>query len=65
MDNLKQIIFILIVSVVLGGVFYWFQWRPAKIIKDCERSARITESWGDVDYKTAYRGCLRYFGIDK
>jgi len=48
MDNLKQIIFILIVSVVLGGVFYWFQWRPAKIIKDCERSARITESWGGL-----------------
>ena len=64
---LKYWLIILLAAIVLGGLFYWYEWRPISIIKNCERSARITESenMGLISYETAYKGCLRFFGLNK
>ena len=53
-----------VLVIILGG-FYWYEYRPSEIRKSCERSARVTESWGDVSYEIAYQGCLRYKGLEK
>jgi len=34
-ENLKYIV--LIVLLVVGGLFYWFQYRPSEIRKHCVR----------------------------
>jgi len=31
----NKIILIVIIAALLGGVFYWFQWRPTQIRKEC------------------------------
>ncbi|MEK7482281.1 MAG: hypothetical protein AAB620_00610 [Patescibacteria group bacterium] len=65
MQTKTILIAILAIFVIIAGAFYWYEYRPTEIRKSCERSARITESWGDVSYEVAYRGCLRYKGIEK
>lgn len=30
-----KIILIIIILAVLGGAFYWFEWRPSQIRKEC------------------------------
>ncbi|PIP31950.1 hypothetical protein COX24_00845 [bacterium (Candidatus Gribaldobacteria) CG23_combo_of_CG06-09_8_20_14_all_37_87_8] len=64
---MKATIIVLLAGVLLigAGLFYWYEWRPNEIRKSCERSARVTESWGDVSYETAYFGCLRFKGLEK
>ena len=56
---------VLAALLIVAGAFYWYEYRPSQIRKSCERSARVTESWGDVNYETAYQGCLRYKGLEK
>jgi len=35
-------ILLVIILLILGFLFYWFQWRPAEIRKKCVRAANIT-----------------------
>ena len=37
MKKIYVIIGTLLLLVVLSGVFYWFQWRPDKIRRDCSK----------------------------
>lgn len=32
-------ILVLILVIVLGTVFYWYEWRPSQIISKCEKQA--------------------------
>lgn len=58
MEKLKQYKYIIIlVLLVLAGAFYWYSYRPVKIIKDCYRSF--------PDYLDRYRECLRRNGLEK
>lgn len=38
----KQIIFIIIAFFLIGGIFYWFAYRPARIRHDCSWVKRVT-----------------------
>lgn len=53
-----------IVTVVLamGGVFYWFQWRPSQIRSDCDNYARGKYNYYDA-YINAYTACLHKEGL--
>lgn len=65
---------IIIVLVILGLAFYWFQVRPAKIIKRCIEAypkAFDNMSSGFISYranisdKSHYDKCLREWGLVK
>lgn len=36
MKKYYKIIYGLVIIVILGLVFYWFQWRPVQIGKECK-----------------------------
>lgn len=40
MNKLKEFKYIIIVTLlVIGGAFYWFQYRPSQIKKECSSSS--------------------------
>lgn len=54
---MKKILIITILSIILlglvGGWFYWFQWRPSKIRQGCNKSAIEIEK---LNTKTWWEG---------
>lgn len=50
-----KIIHGLVILVILGGVFYWFQWRPSEIRKECS---------GEV-VPLLYQQCLHERGLEE
>lgn len=61
--------FFILVLVILGGAFYWYEVRPAMIYKDCTRTAAksIKEAKGNDgdNYNLFYKICLTARGINK
>ncbi len=62
-----------LIAIILGGIFYWFQIRPAQARKECSTTIweklRKTESkdvdaWQDM-YDLAYKKCLGEHGLEK
>ena len=46
MGKLKQYwLIILFLLAISTGLFYWFQWRPTQIIKECFKYASIVAPW--------------------
>lgn len=80
MEKIKEYKYIiLIILVILGFIFYWFQLRPLQIRKGCiknypdafrvptnDDNGRLSSigNWiGDTD-KTGYQKCLRENGLN-
>lgn len=73
MEKLKQYKYIiLIATIILGFAFYWFEWRPAQIKKECnikalqETSAaegRLQGTEGISFYNFSFNLCLRNKGL--
>ena len=70
MTKLKQYWLIgVVVLIIFLGYFYWFQWRPSQIVKQCDKEA--VEKASDVDdgnqaikiYDARYKSCLRAKGL--
>ena len=59
-----KIILILILVAILGGTFYWFQWRPTQIRKECSIYPDFTKTSGLIT-GNAYEKCLREHGLEK
>lgn len=78
LNNRKLIITILLILIV-GSSFYWFQFRPSKIYSNChkasEKLAKISYKndhpynedgvYLKDDYEFIYKQCLRLKGINK
>ncbi|PIP31957.1 hypothetical protein COX24_00880 [bacterium (Candidatus Gribaldobacteria) CG23_combo_of_CG06-09_8_20_14_all_37_87_8] len=76
MKNWFRIILLIIVLAVLGGVFYWYEWRPSQIRIRCNDSA-FNSSMASTDASSYtqngrmelkdkfYKDCLRYEGLEK
>ena len=72
MDKLKEYKYILAIAVfILSFTFYWFEWRPAQIIKLCGKDAEFREYnqklpngifVGDA-YEYFYDLCLKREGL--
>lgn len=67
--------FIILIVLIIGGAFYWYQIRPAKIYSNCDKEARdsiktisgslhTTSEFKDF-YDIKYGSCLRNKGINK
>ena len=64
----KKIILGAIILLILGGIFYWFQWRPAQIRKECSRwiNFRVLGGTRTAEEKELdYKECLREHGLEK
>jgi len=75
-----KIIIIVIIAALLGGVFYWFQWRPAQIRKECNQKTiepmlNQFKSGDTVSFEQSnalsnmvqlfYKSCLYKYGLEK
>lgn len=59
--NRLILIGIILICIILGGVFYWFEWRPSQIIKKCT----IQKTGFTAFHEALYENCLRKNGINK
>lgn len=58
MDNIKKHRnIILIILIILGFVFYWYEWRPIKIRKEC--AEKHIGNLNDI----FYLNCIRRGGL--
>lgn len=59
----KRYRIILVVILGIGSLFYWYEWRPSQIKKQCNESAdRESEGW-EKDYDYIYKKCLHNKGL--
>ena len=69
METIKQLlkkanewkVFLLII-ILVGGVFYWYEIRPAQIRSECTYK---TLKANTNNYDHFYKSCLTYKGINK
>lgn len=62
---------IILILIVLAGAFYWYEWRPYSIKKDCIKTSnemafattRTGTSLQDV-FTDTYNFCLTTQGVD-
>ncbi len=68
----KQYIGIIILAVIILGVaFYWYNYRPSQIKKECFEIARksaieksgLKDKFYKDDYDTYYKWCLQKKGL--
>lgn len=77
MEKIKQYKYIIILTlIILGGVFYWFEFRPSNIRSSCALWARDkavkeneAETGDNKSYQTKayddyYKRCLREKGLN-
>ncbi len=58
MEKIKQYkLIILLIIVILGFVFYWFEWQPTQIRKEC------AEKHKDNTNDIFYLNCIRQRGL--
>ena len=71
---IKENWFKIIILLVIVGLFYWYEWRPSQIKKECFEKASdfsteaIGKQGGSVDsfdktYDFIYKNCLRKEGL--
>ena len=63
---MKKVLVILMGILLFGGLFYWFQWRPSEIRKECDQIAwsRLKEYNETLDwYDYKYTQCLHSKGL--
>jgi len=73
--NKKQLSLIITLFILLGGTFYWFQWRPTEIKRECFRKSdevknlmiKAQKSGEQIDYTVnyIYKNCLRAYGLEE
>jgi len=75
MKNLFKICLIIIILAIIGGAFYWYEWRPSQIRKSCQEKIekQDKELFADVVKSRimgakegdVYDFCLRKSGLEK
>ena len=76
---MKKIVITTIVLTLIIGVwlFYWYEWRPSKISKECYQYSQEGEIQGDKSFTKEqwqnlkklqdilYKECLKEHGLEK
>lgn len=67
--NIKNISIILLVAVILGVVFYWYEYRPVVVRKVCTQKAfeliEASDNEGMSRWNWIYSTCLHKRGLEK
>jgi hypothetical protein len=69
-EKIKKYWWVIAIALLIGGSFYWFQWRPSQIRKDCQFVAShslegIGRLYGSQTEEERYKDCLRQHGLEK
>ena len=68
-ENWFKISIIVVILIVIGGVFYWFEWRPSQIRKNCiKQYPNAFYDGGGLISKTdeaGHKRCLAEHGLEK
>lgn len=63
----QYLIITILIVLVLGGAFYWFEYRPSQIRQECIKKAKASQ--GNVSFRETLEGhysdCLRSKGLAK
>jgi len=70
MKKILKYSWVIIVILIVGGAFYWFQWRPNEIRKKCALESYYPLSLSkqfqsDSEKEQSYKACLRIHGLEK
>ncbi len=68
MDN-KFLLIIIFIIIIIAGAFYWFEYRPSEIRKECvkkltelnDNNTNLTGDWTDLEF--FYKSCIRARGL--
>lgn len=64
MKKYQFITVLIIVLFIIGFLFYWYEWRPSNIRKECTDYAKEADArFIMVDYDTTYEKCLTEHGL--
>jgi len=55
---------LVLLVLVLGGAFYWYDYRPSVIRARCSMEAEKRADKDEFIYEVIYRHCLRSHGIE-
>jgi len=66
LEVLKIAFIILIASAILasGGLFYWYEYRPALVREGCSEFAEKESGKDLFVYEIIYRHCMRKNGLE-
>lgn len=75
-QNWFKLSIIIMILIIIGGIFRWFQWRPVEIRKECQKNIenadyrdtlerRIQLKLGGSENVDLYQNCLREHGLEK
>lgn len=70
-EKIKKYWWVIIIVLFIDGIFYWYEWRPSQIRKECTRVINLQNSgFGGVGKSVAekeknYEDCLREYGLEK
>jgi hypothetical protein len=60
-------ILILVILTIIGGAFYWYEYRPSAIRRECNEYADLRSRNGDFNnrerYEFRYNFCLSQKGL--
>lgn len=63
-NRLKRFNLAILVSlIVIGGWFFWFQYRPAQIRKECLQTSGLATDQTDQDKTISFNSLNRYFSF--
>lgn len=62
-ENKGKIFMFLIFFLLLAGWFYWFQWRPSEIRKNCLKETIAQSKINSSGLNTYYKVCLTKHGM--
>ena len=74
MKKIKEYwIIILLILFVVGGLFYWYELRPTKILKECSKwkelsfydagATKLGDNWWRKPYDYEIKSCLQEHGL--
>lgn len=62
--TISIILFAFVVLSICGGLFYWFEYRPSEIRKQCSWKEFKPGEWREA-YDKEYVKCLQQNGLQK
>jgi hypothetical protein len=64
-NNWFKLSLLLIIIVMVGGWFYWFQLRPSQMRKKCFEAVSSLKDLSFSQANTAIDICLKRYGLEK
>jgi len=59
---MKTILIIVLAVLIIGGAFYWYEYRPSQIREQCNN---FSELFSPQNVEMNYKFCLRDHGLEK